>query len=60
MAEERVQRRLVAILAADVAGYSRLMGEDEEAIGPRSFIVTSLGFDVLGSSAPRTRSSHRS
>ncbi len=30
MAEERVQRRLTAILAADVAGYSRLMGEDEE------------------------------
>ncbi len=25
-----VQRRLAAILAADVAGYSRLMGEDEE------------------------------
>ncbi len=24
-----VQRRLAAILAADVAGYSRLMGEDE-------------------------------
>ncbi len=30
MAEERVQRRLAAILAADVAGYSRLMGGDEE------------------------------
>ena len=30
MAVERVQRRLAAILAADVAGYSRLMGEDEE------------------------------
>jgi adenylate cyclase len=29
MAEKRVQRRLVAILAADVVGYSRLMGEDE-------------------------------
>ena len=29
MAEERVERRLAAILAADVAGYSRLMGEDE-------------------------------
>jgi TolB-like protein/class 3 adenylate cyclase len=27
---ERVDRRLAAILAADVAGYSRLMGEDEE------------------------------
>jgi class 3 adenylate cyclase len=31
MAEARVQRRLAAILAADVAGYSRLMGADEES-----------------------------
>src|SRR5437763_1701649 len=30
MAEARVQRRLAAILAADIAGYSRLMGADEE------------------------------
>src|ERR1700751_823829 len=30
MSEERVERRLAAILAADVAGYSRLMGADEE------------------------------
>ncbi|MEE8445225.1 MAG: adenylate/guanylate cyclase domain-containing protein, partial [Alphaproteobacteria bacterium] len=30
MAEERVQRRLAAILAADVVGYSRLMDVDEE------------------------------
>jgi adenylate cyclase len=30
MAEARVERRLAAILAADVAGYSRLMGADEE------------------------------
>ncbi|NKB48960.1 MAG: adenylate/guanylate cyclase domain-containing protein [Alphaproteobacteria bacterium] len=30
MAEERVQRRLAAILAADMVGYSRLMGADEE------------------------------
>jgi len=30
MAETRVERRLAAILAADVAGYSRLMGADEE------------------------------
>jgi len=29
MAEGRVERRLAAILAADVAGYSRLMGADE-------------------------------
>ncbi len=29
MAEERTQRRLAAILAADVVGYSRLMDQDE-------------------------------
>jgi adenylate cyclase len=27
---ERVERRLAAVPAVDVAGYSRLMGEDEE------------------------------
>jgi adenylate cyclase len=27
--KQPVERRLAAILAADVAGYSRLMGEDE-------------------------------
>ena len=30
MADERVERRLTAILVADIAGYSRLMGRDEE------------------------------
>jgi class 3 adenylate cyclase len=30
LAEHRAERRLAAILAADVAGYSRLMGADEE------------------------------
>jgi adenylate cyclase len=30
MVEERVNRKLAAILAADVVGYSRLMGADEE------------------------------
>ncbi len=29
MAEARVERRLAAILAADVVGYSRQMGGDE-------------------------------
>ena len=29
MAEARVERRLAAILAADIAGYSRIMGTDE-------------------------------
>jgi adenylate cyclase len=30
LASDRVERRLAAVLAADVAGYSRLMGVDEE------------------------------
>jgi adenylate cyclase len=29
MAETRIQRRLAAVLAADIAGYARLMGADE-------------------------------
>ena len=29
MVDERINRRLVAILAADVVGYSGLMGADE-------------------------------
>ena len=29
MTGERVEQRLAAVLAADVAGYSRLMGADE-------------------------------
>ena len=29
MSPERIERKLVAILAADIAGYSRLMGVDE-------------------------------
>ena len=35
MAEERVQRRLVAILAADVVGYSHLIEADEEGTRAR-------------------------
>jgi adenylate cyclase len=30
LSEQRVERRLAAIFAADVVGYSRLMGSDEE------------------------------
>ena len=41
MAEEQFRRRLAAILAADVVGYSRLMGEDEE--GTRRRFNTFLG-----------------
>ena len=31
MTEERTKRRLAAIMAADVVGYSRLMEQDEAA-----------------------------
>ena len=36
MSESRVERRLAAILAADVVGYSRLMGDDEVGTFARS------------------------
>ena len=35
MAKQRVQRRLAAILAADVVGYSRLIAADEEGTRAR-------------------------
>ena len=41
MAKERVERHLAAILAADVAGYSQLMGADEE--GTHERLKTHLG-----------------
>ena len=31
MADNQAQRKLRAILSADVKGYSRLMGEDDES-----------------------------
>jgi adenylate cyclase len=34
LSREHVERRLAAILAADVASYSRLMGADEEGTLP--------------------------
>jgi hypothetical protein len=44
----RTARRLAAILAADVAGYSRLMGADEEGT-----LVTPKGWTMLAASAMR-------
>ena len=41
MSGERVERRLAAILAADVVGYSRLMGQDE--VGTRARLRTHRG-----------------
>ena len=34
MAEEHVQRRLAAIMATDVVGYSRLMSADDDQPPP--------------------------
>jgi adenylate cyclase len=47
MAQQFVQRRLAAILAADIVGYSRLMGSDEEGtlagpVLPRSLLILQL------------------
>ena len=43
MREQAVERKLVAILATDVAGYSRLVGLDEE--GTRSRVkALAVGF----------------
>jgi adenylate cyclase len=36
MDTEEFRRKLTAILSADVKGYSRLMGEDEEATCQRA------------------------
>jgi adenylate cyclase len=46
MEEQRVQRRLAAILAADVAGYSRVTGVDAIA-AHRGRIVKTTGDGIL-------------
>ena len=52
MVSDRVERRLVAILAADVAGYTRLMSADEEAtlvaLTAAREIIDGLISDYLG------------
>ena len=53
MTEECVQRRLAAILAADVVGYSRLMGADEEGTLAR---MKSMRGDVID---PKISESHK-
>ena len=45
MSSEYVERRLAAVLAADVAGYSRLMGADEEGTLARLKAVRKAFFD---------------
>jgi hypothetical protein len=48
MPEDRVDRRLAAIFAGDIAGYSRLMGADEEGT------LRQLKATVRNSSIPRS------
>ncbi len=55
MAEERAQRRLAAILAADVVGYSRLMGADEDDPWLAGFL-TGMHLDVLDHRADNVHS----
>ena len=58
MAEQRVQRRLAAILAGDVAGHSRLMGADEEGTllrlnaHRREFLEPTIAIAAASSSGP--------
>ncbi len=47
MAEERLQRRLAAILAADVVGYSRMMDGDEAGTLTRMKALRSEVFDPI-------------
>src|SRR5215469_16111982 len=48
MRGERVERKLAAILAADVAGYSRLMGADEEGtLAALKAILRELGDPMI-------------
>ena len=55
MSGERVDRRLAAILAADVAGYSRLMEADEEGtLAALRAIRRELG-DLWGAEFPPDR-----
>ena len=42
MTQEGFKRKLTAILSADAVGYSRLMGEDEEAT------VRTISFNLSG------------
>jgi adenylate cyclase len=41
MASDQTKRKLAAILAADIAGYSRLMGADEEGTLARLKVLRS-------------------
>lgn len=46
MTPDQVKRKLAAILSADVQGYSRLMGEDEE-FRPNDFGMGNVGLNIF-------------
>jgi class 3 adenylate cyclase len=47
MSEQQIKRKLSAILSADVVGYSRLMGEDEEGTMRRLAELNSITYSVI-------------
>ena len=55
MVQEGLKRKLAAILSADVVGYSRLMGEDEEST-IRTLTKLPVGHDISYSAASRSGS----
>ena len=52
-----MERKLAAILAADVVGYSRLMEADEDGTHAHLKAVREVVLDPAVARAPRTRSS---
>ena len=55
MAEERINRKLAAILAADVVGYSRLMAADEAGTHGRPEAASRNRFSIRRSPAHNGR-----
>lgn len=51
--ERKFQRKLAALLSADVKGYSRLMGNDEAATVKTIIAYRELIFDLIGSEGGR-------
>ena len=59
MEQGRVERRLAAILSADVAGYSRLIGIDEEGTLARLKVVRGDLVDSMSLPLPNCENSGR-
>ena len=48
MATDGIERRLAAILSADVAGYSRLMAEDQEDLSAGRIPFSLIRWEMTG------------